>query len=177
MRKLAADGAPSANLYGADLRSEFLELGYKLFRDKETLQSRFIAADIFDSKSELHDLDGKIDIIYAGSFLHLFDYKGQFAACKAIVSLLREQKDSLLVGRQVGNLNAGERVHRTNQGQSMFRHNAKSFKKMWEKVGEETGTQWRVEVNEHLTEPGVGEGRNWEEADLQRIGFAVFRQQ
>ncbi|KAF8856460.1 hypothetical protein BDZ45DRAFT_715343 [Acephala macrosclerotiorum] len=176
LRKLASDGVPSEHLYGTDLRPEFFDLGYKLFRDKDLLKSRFIAADIFDPKSELHELDGKIDIIYAGSFLHLFDYKGQFNACKAIVKLLSEKKDSLLVGRQVGNLTAGERVHRTNKGQSMFRHNAGSFKKMWEDVGKETGTKWSVDVNEHLVEPGVRERRNWGEPELQRIGFAVFRE-
>lgn len=147
-----------------------------MFRDKDTLKSRFIAADIFDPKSELHELDGHIDIIYAGSFLHLFDYKGQFEACKAIVNLLSDKGDSLLVGRQVGNLTAGERVHRTNKSGSMFRHNAESFNKMWEEVGKETGTKWRVDVNEHLVEPGVGERRRLEEPELQRIGFAVFRQ-
>jgi len=176
LRKLAADGAPPERLYGTDLRPEFFDLGYKLFRDKDTLKSRFIAADIFDPKSELHELDGKIDVIYAGSFLHLFDYKGQFDACKAIVNLLRDKKDSMLLGRQVGNLTPGERVHRTNGGQSMYRHNAESFKKMWDEVGKATGTKFRVEVTEHLLEPGVGATRNLEEPELQRIGFAVFRE-
>jgi len=93
LRKLVADGAPPENLYGADLNPEFFDLGYKLFRDKDTLTSKFIAADIFDPGSELHELDGKIDILYAGSFLHLFSYEGQINACKAIVKLLRDKKD------------------------------------------------------------------------------------
>jgi hypothetical protein len=46
------------------------------------------------------------------------------------VKLLREKEGSVVFGRQAGNLEAGERVHRTNEAQSMFRHNMKSFKKM-----------------------------------------------
>ncbi len=77
LRKLVADGVPTEHLYGCDLRPEFFELGYKLFRDKDTLKSKFIAADIFDPSSALSSLYGNIDIIYAGSFLHLFGYAEQ----------------------------------------------------------------------------------------------------
>jgi SAM-dependent methyltransferase len=143
LRKLVADGAPPENLYGADLNPEFFDLGYKLFRDKDTLTSKFIAADIFDPGSELHELDGKIDILYAGSFLHLFRYEGQINACKATVKLLRDKKDSVLLGRQVGASKAGEYVHRTNKDQTMFRHNPDSFRKMWEEVGKLTNTECR----------------------------------
>jgi hypothetical protein len=146
LRKVASDGAPQEHLFGSDLRPEFFELGYKLFRDKDTLKSKFIAADIFDPTSRLSVLDGNVDIIYAGSFLHLFGYEDQVAICKRIVKLLRDKKGSLLLGRQVGNLEAGEHVNSMNQSQKMFRHNSESFRKMWDEVGEETGTKWRVET-------------------------------
>ncbi|KAF4634146.1 hypothetical protein G7Y89_g3962 [Cudoniella acicularis] len=145
LRKVASDGAPQANLYGSDLRPEFFTLGYKLFLDKSTLTSTFIAGDIFDPLSPLSVLDGKIDIIYAGSFLHLFGYEEQVEVCKRIVKLFKEKEGCLLVGRQAGNLVAGERIHRTNESERMYRHNVESFKKMWEEVGEATGTKWRVE--------------------------------
>ncbi|KUJ18433.1 uncharacterized protein LY89DRAFT_746723 [Mollisia scopiformis] len=139
LRKLAADGAPSENLYGVDLRPEFFDMGYKLFRDRELLNANFIVADLFDSNSDLHSLNGKVDIISAGSFLHLFNYEGQIDACKVIVRLLRETAEgSVLIGRQVGSSEAGEVVHHSNPGQSLFRHNSNSFKKMWEEVGGQT---------------------------------------
>jgi SAM-dependent methyltransferase len=69
LRKLASDGVLDSHLYGADLRSEFFTLGYKLFRDQSTLNAKFIAAEIFDPVLPLGELDGKIDIIYAGNFL------------------------------------------------------------------------------------------------------------
>lgn len=145
LRKIASEDVPSANLYGCDLRPEFFDLGYRLFRDKETLKSRFLVADIFDPSLPLSSLYGRMDIIYAGSFLHLFGYAKQVEICKQIVKLLRDKKGSMLLGRQVGNLDAGVRVHDTNGEGIMFRHNSESFKKMWDEVGELTGTKWRVE--------------------------------
>jgi hypothetical protein len=151
------------------LRAEFFEIGYRLFLDRDTLKSKFIKADITDPNSALSRLDGKIDIIYVGSFLHLFDYEGQIKVCKRLVTLLREKKDSLILGRQVGNTNAGEYVQATNESGIMYRHNAKSFKKMWDEVGEETETKWRVDYDfqlfESLSEPGIG-----------MLRFSVFRE-
>ena len=146
IRRLVYDGAPQSHLYGADLRPEFFELGYKLFRDASTFKARFLAADIFDLSSPLAELYGKVDIIYVGSFLHLFNYEQQVAVCKRIVKLLREKKGSVVLGRQAGNVEAGERAHATLTEQSMFRHNEETFKKMWVEVGEATGTKWRVDI-------------------------------
>jgi hypothetical protein len=109
VRKLAADGAPSEHLYGSDLRSEFFDLGYELFRDEATLRSKFLVGDVFDSSSPLSELDGEIDIIYAASFLHLFSYEDQVKVCKRMVKLLKE-KDSVVLGRQIGNANAGSKA-------------------------------------------------------------------
>jgi hypothetical protein len=177
LRKLAADGAPTERLYGSDLRPEFFTLGYKLFRDKETLKSKFIAADIFSPSSALHSLYGEIDIVYAGSFLHLFGYAEQVYICKEIVKLLREKKGSMLLGRQVGDLNAGEKVHRTNKSQTMFRHNGESFRKMWEEVGELTGTKWKVQT-EILHSDGrfMKEREEAAESTVRRLRFSVFRE-
>jgi hypothetical protein len=130
LRKVAADGAVQENLYGSDLRAEFFEMGYRLFRDRGALKSKFIAADITDPSSPLSELDGKIDIIYAGSFLHLFSYAELIEVCKRLTKLLREKKDSLILGRQVGNADAGDYVQKMNKGGKMYRHNAESFKKM-----------------------------------------------
>ncbi len=177
LRKVASDGAPQEHLYGSDLRPEFFELGYRLFRDKDTLKSKFIAADIYDPASALSTLDRKIDIIYAGSFLHLFGWDDQMAICKRIVKLLREKKDSLLLGRQVGNVNAGEHAHRTNPGGRMNRHNQESFKKMWDQVGEATGTKWRVETELIVPDERFTRERRGEHGEgMRSIRFSVFRE-
>ena len=168
---------PSTHTWGADLRPDFFELGYELFQDKETLKATFLAADIFDPESPLKDLEGKIDIIYAGSFLHLFNYQDQLRVCKRIVEILKPTKGSVVLGRQAGNLVAQERPHRTNTLQSMFQHNPESFKKMWEEVGEATGTKWRVDVealdvgDALFNRPGTEGPR-----DGRAIRFSVWRE-
>lgn len=59
LRKLVHDGAPSENLWGAELKGGFLELGYELFLDRETLKAHFIEADVFDAEGLLKQLEGK----------------------------------------------------------------------------------------------------------------------
>ncbi|KAI4240955.1 MAG: hypothetical protein L6R40_004835 [Gallowayella cf. fulva] len=45
--KLVFDGVPSENLYGLDIESGFSDLSYDLFRDRDTLKSRFVVEDMF----------------------------------------------------------------------------------------------------------------------------------
>jgi SAM-dependent methyltransferase len=175
IRRLVADGAPSENTYGCDLRQDFFEQGYAFFKDRDTLKSKFIVADIFDPNSGLKEIDGNIDIIYAGSFIHLFGYEQQVEVCVRIAKLLREKPGSLLVGRQIGHLNAGVMPHRMDKEHKMFRHNPDSFQKLWDEVGEKTGTKWRVEGK--MTEVDFGEDqKGWRNDEgLRRLSFSVFR--
>ena len=159
------------------MRPEFFELGYKLFNDRDTLKSQFFTADIFEPPPELTSLYGKIDIIYTGSFLHLFGYAQQVQVCKEIVKLLQEKEGSMLLGRQVGDLDAGEKVYRTNKTQTMFRHNVESFKKLWGEVGELTGTKWRVEAEIlHSDERFMQERKENPNSTVRRLRFSCFRE-
>ncbi|KAK4896050.1 hypothetical protein LTR27_005907 [Elasticomyces elasticus] len=143
IRRLVADGVNSSKCYGADLRLDFLELGYDLFNDRNTLKSRFIAADIFDEESELKELHGQIDIIDASSFFHLFTLAEQKQVARSVIKLMRPRKDSLVVGRQVGNVNPQEYPRRNGLG-TRFRHDMGSWRQMWDEVGEETGVRFDV---------------------------------
>jgi SAM-dependent methyltransferase len=172
IRRLVNDEAPQSHLYGADLRPEFFDLGYKLFRDASTLKAKFLTADIFDPSSPLEELEGKVDIIYAGSFLHLFNYETQVVVCKRIVKL-REKKGAVVLERQAGNILAGEKVHRTNQAGSMFQHNEESFRKMWVDFSEATGTEWRVDVEMFEVDRPV---KRVEKSDRRAIRFSVWRE-
>ncbi|KAL9095564.1 MAG: hypothetical protein Q9165_001996 [Trypethelium subeluteriae] len=121
------DGAPSSNLYGSDLRPDFIELGYELFLDKQTFGATFLPADIFDPNSDLKQLDGTIDIIQTSSFFHLFDRDTQIRLAKRVVALLKPQKDSLIFGRQVGNVEGGAVPASSDPGRLLFRHNVETF--------------------------------------------------
>jgi len=148
IRSLVADGAPSENLYGADIHPEFLELGYELFRDKESLGAHFLVGDVFDDEGEggkeLKKLDGKIDIIHAASFMHLFAWAQQVQLGIRMVQLLRPTtKDALVLGRQRGATKPG--VYPTsNKSLMTYVHDPASFQRLWDEVGEKTGTKWNV---------------------------------
>ncbi|KAM3079408.1 hypothetical protein ACMFMG_005840 [Clarireedia jacksonii] len=107
IRKIVHDGAPSEKLHGCDLRSEFFDLGYDLFKDKDTLKTTFFSADIFDEENEnMKKVEGDIDFVYAGSFLHLFGWDEQVKICKRLARILKKE-GSVVMGRQVGELTAG----------------------------------------------------------------------
>jgi SAM-dependent methyltransferase len=177
IRALAVDGALSQNLYGSDLYQEFWELGYALFNDKDRLHSPFIQVDLLSADGGLpgglKELKGKVDVLYAGSLLHLFDYEEQVKVCELIIELLRPVKDSVVLGRQVGNVVAGETPRRTTDpDKKMYRHNDESFKKMWKDLGEKMGTKWRVEAE--MGDGGQMGSARWD-PNFRDLQFAVFR--
>jgi hypothetical protein len=121
-------------------------IGYDLFLDKSTLKTTFIGADLFDIESDLKQLAGKVDIVHTAFFLHLFDLEGQTQAVRRILTLFKDKVGSLVVGRQLGNVEAGLRSSVSGKGKR-FRHNAESFTQMWKKVGDETSTEWKVDAS------------------------------
>ncbi|PVH97914.1 hypothetical protein DM02DRAFT_63564 [Periconia macrospinosa] len=175
IRKLISDGAPSDNLYGCDLQNEFLELGYKLFEDRDRLKAKFLAADNFDETSALSELKETFDIIYTGSFFHLFDYPKQFAASKAVASLLVPKKGSMIVGRQVGAIKAEETPHLyKSTTNTTFHHSPESFRKMWADLGKEIGVTFDVQATISGVLEGVPQPTN---PGMGWISFVVRREE
>ncbi|PCG89578.1 Hypothetical protein PENO1_103850 [Penicillium occitanis (nom. inval.)] len=125
LRKLVRDGAPSDNLYGAELFQELHDTGYNLFLDRNRFKANMYQADIFDPEGPLKELEGWMDIVYVGLFLHQFDWEGQIRAGERIVRLMKDVPGD---------------------GTISYRHNLESFRKYWSELGEKTGTQWRVDA-------------------------------
>jgi len=146
IRKLVFDGAPKSNIRGSDLRFDYINLGYELFLDKETLGIQFFEADVFDSESDLKQFDGEMDIVHAAAFFHLFDYDDQVKVGKRVVKLLKPQEGSMVLGRQVASLEPGPKPHRTNPEKFMYRHDGATWQKMWDEIGEATGSKWKASV-------------------------------
>ncbi|MCJ1247755.1 hypothetical protein MMC30_004970 [Trapelia coarctata] len=71
IRKSVTDGAPAEQIYGLDKEAVFIDLGSELFRDRGSLRSKFVVADIADPSADLGELEGKMDILWVSSFLHL----------------------------------------------------------------------------------------------------------
>ena len=175
LRKLVHDGVPSENLYACDLVQDFLDLSYNLFRDKETLQAHLFAANIFDQHGPLDEIDGKIDVVYLGSFLHVFSWDEQLKICKRVIKILKAKKGSTAFGRQTGNLKAREVESGSyhEKDAMWWRHDVESFKKLWALAGEETGTKWNIWA---VLDSGEGMGKgHWAEEGLRQLKFEVQR--
>lgn len=140
LRQLAFDGAPAANLAGTDLRREFIDLGYSLFRDDPTrFPAKFATGDIFEpNDASMESLDGGYDVIHAASFFHLFSWDEQVRVGERMVRFLKPGAKGMVLGRQVGT-----RQPATDAG-GRYVHNVESFQKLWDTIGEKTGTKWKV---------------------------------
>ncbi|CAE6474851.1 unnamed protein product [Rhizoctonia solani] len=95
-RKAALDGYPVENIVATDLRRDFWDLGFKLFKDDHTtFPVPFLEGDVFSSQlldlesprsterphladlKSLTELLGHVSIIHASAFFHLFS-EGKF---------------------------------------------------------------------------------------------------
>jgi SAM-dependent methyltransferase len=143
-RNLVYDGAPVDKILSGDLRPEFWELGYELFRDRDKFHGKFRQGDIFDS-GYLNDYEGKIDILHISAVFHLFDLPQQKELVKQLVRLLSTKSGSVIVGRMAGNTVPYYRENPIRPGQVLYQHNEESFRKMFEEaVG---GDGWNLELN------------------------------
>ncbi|KAH8548117.1 hypothetical protein BGW37DRAFT_192082 [Umbelopsis sp. PMI_123] len=84
IRQLILDGYPQESIVGVDLYRRFIDIGYQLFQDTDTLKVKFLAGNIFDDQflspsnevraaAELDQYKRQITYLNAGSVLHLFN--------------------------------------------------------------------------------------------------------
>ncbi|KAL7924621.1 hypothetical protein ACQKWADRAFT_271885 [Trichoderma austrokoningii] len=158
LRKLVHDGIDPTRLFGTDLHSEFISIGAELFHD-EASGLTFAAGNMLDPKDEaLNILDGKITLVHAGNFFHLFTWKQQVIIGMRIIRFLHPGTiDAIIFGRQIGTHNPREKQGRTKS----FLHNEESLQRLWNEIGAKTGTRWRVQMNMNeekvVDMPGFGE--------------------
>lgn len=146
LRQIVFDGAPSNNLAGTDLRPEFIELGYELFRDRDTFKAKFVMGDILDEHNAgLAILDGEFDIIHAAAFFHLFDWSTQVKIGERLVRFFKPgTSNALLVGRQIGSRQPLRVEQSERRGDKTYLHNIETMQGMWNVIGANTGTRWEV---------------------------------
>lgn len=148
LRQLRHDGVHPDALLAADIESRFIDAGYDLFRDADTLGAKFFVGDLVDPDDRsLDDLCGKATIVHMGSFFHLFTRAQQLYIGQRLVSFLRPgTKNALIYGRQAGTLDPTIRSSRHHTG--MFLHNQATLQELWDEVGELTGTRWLVQLEQ-----------------------------
>lgn len=109
-------------------------MGYELFRDGDKLKSKFYTGDIFDPNF-LAQYRGKIDIIFLGSFLHLFTYDQQVIIVEQLLKLLSKKKGSLVFGRHMGTDKGG--LMKANAcGWSLYHHSDETMRRLWKTAPE-----------------------------------------
>ncbi|KAI8965518.1 hypothetical protein F5Y11DRAFT_293717 [Daldinia sp. FL1419] len=174
LRQLVQDGIPSDRLIGLDVSQALMDLGYDLFLDRETIRSRFVIADVFKGAEQgpvWTDLEKRgVDVMHCSAFLHLFTLEDQISAAKNLARLMKQ--DGMIVGRQMGSVKPGNVAAVRNQTLS-YRHNVDTLKDMWQKVGEATQTQWKVEGTMDMV--GVNIRSPVENEDSRRLLFTVTR--
>lgn len=147
VRRLIYDGVPIDRIRGYELDPFFIEQGYELFRDGDSMRKNqiFTSADIFDD--EMLKTIEPADYLHAASFIHLFDAETQREVCRRLSRLAKRA----IIGRQVGSSVAEERDRGTQlKGGKMMWHSPESFTAMWNEV---THGEWQVEhVSLHAQE-------------------------
>ncbi|CAG8154189.1 unnamed protein product [Penicillium olsonii] len=158
IRFLADQGIPSNQLYGCDIEQPFIDLGYQLFRDRGRLNATFAVGDLsspdcLDPASPIFQkLAGKIDIAFASSLFHLWDYEQQLRVATHLVRLCRLRPNAMIVARQLGNVLGGSYQMADVAAGTNYRHNVQTIKGFWYDVGQATGTRWIVEADLYMGE-------------------------
>ncbi len=140
---------PAGQLYGVDLEPALVEMGYALFRDEGRFGAHMLSGDLLADPAapeaeQLAPLDHSIDVVHVASVLHCWAWDDMLRVAKRLVGFTRPRPGSLIVGNQMGSLNAGVYAMPTGNGYN-YRHNVSSMGRFWKQVGEETGTEWQVE--------------------------------
>ena len=166
---LAAKGAASDRMYGSDLVPEFWELGSELFCDRDKFHAKFYQADIFDRAAPIFsELQGSLDFVWIGAFMHLFDWRGQLDAVQTIIKMTRP--GATVIGAQIGVVEAAETpASWKGETRTTFNHNEDSMEKLWKEGGEATGTTWKTTATLVKVESG------WRGKDAHSLKFEVAR--
>ncbi|KAE8372335.1 hypothetical protein BDV26DRAFT_274377 [Aspergillus bertholletiae] len=154
IRYLADQGIPGKQLFGCDLEQVFIDLGYRLFRDKDRLEATFVTGDLtaddaaFAESPLSQGVSGKVDIIFASSLFHLWDYDTQVRAARHLVQLCRDQPGVMITGRQVGSRLGGHYpMHGVDDNAFHYRHNIETLKGFWRDVEAATQTRWKLDAS------------------------------
>ncbi|KAJ3007245.1 hypothetical protein NUW54_g3621 [Trametes sanguinea] len=166
VRKLAYDGYPGAQIFGCDLRQEYIELGYELFGDVDTCPIRFFTSNVFDlpktidpatnnvadpdpsTVTSLIQLRGALTHIYTGALFHLFTEEAQYELAVRLVTLLKRVPGAVIFGRHQGRREAG--VINDQYGRDRYGHSEKSWPQLWKRVfAEAEGEEFAKRVVVH----------------------------
>jgi hypothetical protein len=112
-----------------------------MFNDRCTFLAHFIETDIVYPNAELLALNSTVDIIYISKVFHQWDWATQVAALRSIIAL--SKLGTMVVGFHVGVVEGGL-VEYVQGSLKMWLHDERSWRRIWDEVGKETGTKWNA---------------------------------
>jgi hypothetical protein len=171
LRQLRADGVDGSQLFAVDLKPKLFGVGFSLFRDQASLGATFVAGDMIDpDDTRLGVLQGKVTIVHATSFFHLFTWSQQLYIGRRLVAFLKPgTRNALIYGRHVGIAKPHDPSH---DSDAPFLHNEQSFQQLWDEVGKLTQTRWLVQFQE---QGASGEALLDSDADKLLMAFIVYQ--
>ncbi|KAK8112943.1 hypothetical protein PG984_013469 [Apiospora sp. TS-2023a] len=190
LRKLAFDAGPGTstrNLIGTDLEPAFLQLGYELFADRDRLEAAFVPGDVF-AEDFLGDYRGKVDIVYLGSFLHLFSEPQQRAVVRQLRRLLRPCAGSMVFGRNLG-AGKGGPFRMESIGWDLYRHDPETIANLFQSScdevdgsnssagGNKSKVRWEVtsSLSRYSSANWDNDRRGWQGDETKQMMFTATR--
>ncbi|KAL0936799.1 methyltransferase domain-containing protein [Colletotrichum truncatum] len=179
LRKLVYDGVPSQNITAVELEQGYIDAGYELFRDKDTLKTRFVIADMLaEDNQTLNAMEGQFDTAHLGQCLHLWDRNDQMVVLKRVIRMLKQKPGVIIVGHLVGHADGIELP--ANFNKPSLRHNLQTWESMWSDISKETNTQWKLRT---VIGDDIGHHRNagakkpaWWDKNWRFVAFEVERE-
>ncbi len=175
MRYLVNDGCPSTNMFAIEMLQGFVDGGYDLWRDKETLKTQFIVGDLLDRSLEpAQALLGTVDIIHVGWVLHLFGLEKQKQACLRLCEFLKPAVGSTIVGSSVGRVPPGEWKW-PDRDEVMYKHDVQTYRAMWDEISTQAGIAVEVNAWEEDMMSVNGERGHWNDPNTTQLFWEVRR--
>ena len=113
-----------------------------MFRDRDRFSAQFIESDLLHPSEQLAALGASIDVLSMMYVLHQWDWDTQVAALRQLVGFSRP--GATVIGIQCGSRGEHERPVTKIAQSPTYWHDPDSFRTLWERVGELTGTEWVV---------------------------------
>ncbi|CAI4215444.1 unnamed protein product [Parascedosporium putredinis] len=101
LRQFSYDGVHASKLIGLDINPTLIEIGFELFRDRHRTPAGFVVGNMMDDVDEgLEKIDGRISIVHASNFWHLFNWTQQLAMAVRLVRFFKMgEKRAMIYGR------------------------------------------------------------------------------
>ncbi|KAK0624014.1 methyltransferase domain-containing protein [Immersiella caudata] len=173
IRKLVFDGVPGENLTGVELRKEFIELGYELFRDRDRLEAKMYQGDVQLGNSEQpwKELGGQFDVVNLGMILHSFAREGQIVCIEKAIGSLKNQVGTSIIGTACGAAEGEECFWHGN----IPSHNTETFRALVKDLEERTGTKWEVDAKVDSSISLWNPKHTWLDPRVRGLAFEMTR--